>query len=214
MQAYLNAPIKEVISKFPKVADLPALWDALPRRREPDERYAEQCKGVLRRFAEYLSVQKPPVVEFVKVTPDTAREFMDAEAARGLAPKTRNDTLKLLRTIFKRVHPQLNDGSNPFHGLITKATETVNRDPFPIPVLKAILDLSKEDPFIRPIIMTGICTAMRRGDCCLMKWDDVDLEEEYITVKTSKTGESVDVPLFPMLRGSSAGGKGPTGRHR
>jgi len=185
---------------FPKVVDLPALWDALPRRREPDERYAVQCKGVLRRFAEYLAALDPPVVEFVKVTPETARAFMDAEAARGLAPKTWNDTLKLLRTIFKRVHPQLNDGSNPFHGLITKATETVNRDPFPIPVLKAILDVSKEDPFIRPIIMTGICTAMRRGDCCLMKWDDVDLEEEYITVKTSKTGESVDVPLFPMLR--------------
>ena len=80
------------------------------------------------------------------------------------------------------------------------ATETVNRDPFPIPVLKAILDLSKEDPFIRPIIVTGICTAMRRGDCCLMKWDDVDLEEGYITVKTSKTGETVDVPMFPMLK--------------
>ena len=188
------------VAKFPKVADLPALWDALPRRREPDERYAEQCKGVLRRFAEYLSVQKPPVVEFVKVTPDTARAFMDAEAARGLAPKTWNDTLKLLRTMFKRVHPQLNDGSNPFHGLITKATETVNRDPFPVPVLKAILDVSMEDPFIRPIIVTGICTAMRRGDCCLMKWDDVDLEEGYITVKTSKTGETVDVPMFPMLK--------------
>ncbi len=188
------------VAEFPKVADLPALWDALPRRREPDARYAEQCKGVLRRFAEYLAVRTPPVVEFVKVTPDTARAFMDAEAARGLAPKTWNDTLKLLRTIFKRVHPQLNDGSNPFHGLITKATETVNRDPFPIPVLKAILDLSKEDPFIRPIIVTGICTAMRRGDCCLMKWDDVDLEEGYITVKTSKTGETVDVPMFPMLK--------------
>jgi integrase len=148
----------------------------------------------------YLTTQTPPILEFVKVSPDTVRAFMDAESARGLAPKTWNDTLKLLRTTFKRLHPQLNDGSNPFRGLITKATETVNRDPFPVPVLKAILEVSVADPFIRPIIVTGICTAMRRGDCCLLKWADVDLEEGFITVKTSKTGETVDVPLFPMLR--------------
>ena len=30
--------------------------------------------------------------------------------------------------------------------------------------------------FIRPIIVTGMCTAMRRGDCCLLEWKDVDLD--------------------------------------
>jgi integrase len=45
-----------------------------------------------------------------------------------------------------------------------------------------------------------MCTAMRRGDCCLLKWKDVDLKEGFITVKTAKTGETVDIPMFPMLR--------------
>ena len=41
---------------------------------------------------------------------------------------------------------------------------------------------------------------MRRGDCCLLSWEDVDLKEGFVTVKTSKTGETVDIPMFPMLR--------------
>jgi integrase len=154
----------------------------------------------LKRFADFVTEQYPHATEFVKVTPEAAKAFMDAEAARGLSPKSWNDTLKLLRTTFTHLHPQLNAGSNPFHGLVTKSTETVNRDPFTIPELKAILDASADDPFIRPIIITGTCTAMRRGDCCLLRWDDVDLENGFITAKTSKTGETVDIPLFPKLR--------------
>lgn len=40
---------------------------------------------------------------------------------------------------------------------------------------------------------------MRRGDCCLLKWSDVDLQNRVITVKTSKTGRTAVIPLFPLL---------------
>jgi len=41
---------------------------------------------------------------------------------------------------------------------------------------------------------------MRWGDCCLLKWKGVDLNAGFITVKTAKTGQTVDIPVFPMLR--------------
>jgi integrase len=40
---------------------------------------------------------------------------------------------------------------------------------------------------------------MRRGDCCLLKWADVDMPRRFITVKTAKTGVTVAIPIFPML---------------
>lgn len=40
---------------------------------------------------------------------------------------------------------------------------------------------------------------MRRGDCCLLRWKDVDLARRFITVKTAKTGVTVSIPIFPML---------------
>jgi integrase len=148
----------------------------------------------------FVEDHQPTAKEFVTVTPATARAFMDAETERGLAPKTWNDELKLLRTTFKHLHPQLTDGSNPFNGLVTKATEQVRRDPYSVEEMQFILQASEQDPFIRPIILTGMCTAMRRGDCCLLSWDAVDLKDGFVTVKTSKTGETVDIPMFPMLR--------------
>lgn len=184
---------------FPKMAELPALWAAIPRRRDPNERYAQRCKGVLKHFAEFVAAHQPSATEFVKVTPETAKAFLDAEAGRNLSQKTWNDTLKLLRTTFKRLHPQLHDGSNPFHEFVTKATETINRTPYTIPEMKAILEASEADPFIGPIIITGMCTAMRRGDCCLLRWKDVNLAECFLRVKTSKTGETVEIPIFPIL---------------
>ena len=61
------------------------------------------------------------------------------------------------------------------------------------------MDAAGENDFIRPILITGMCTAMRRGDCCLLKWKDVDLVRRFITVKTNKTGQTVSIPIFPML---------------
>lgn len=59
---------------------------------------------------------------------------------------------------------------------------------------------AEKDPFVRPVIVTGVCTAMRRGDCCMLRWKEVDLKENFVRVKAAKTGETVEIPLFPLLR--------------
>jgi hypothetical protein len=86
-----------------------------------------------------------------------------------VSAKTWSDTLKLLRATFKYLLPA--GAINPFLDIPTKDTETIFRMPFSPDELKAILVVSRNDEFIRPIIITGMCTAMRRGDCCLLKWD-------------------------------------------
>lgn len=184
---------------FPKLDELAKHWAAIPRRKAPDERYALQCRLRLERFAKFAAEHQKGVTEFIAVKPATAKAYMDAEAARGVAPKTWNDSLKLLRATFKHLHPHLSDGSNPFHGLVTKASETVNREPFTVEEMKAITETCAGDDFIRPIIVTGMCTAMRRGDCCLLKWAEVDMKAGFLSVETAKTGERVDIPIFPML---------------
>ena len=40
-----------------------------------------------------------------------------------------------------------------------------------------ILDVCAKDDFIRPVIIAGMCTAMRRGDCCLLKCQVFDGSE-------------------------------------
>ena len=186
--------------EFPRLEDLSRLWLELPRRKRPSESYVRQCQGWLDKFVAFVRVQQPLIHEFVAVAPETAKAYMDAEWERGVAPKTWNDILMVLRTTFRQLHPQLTDGSNPFRGLVSRAVETVNREPFSLAELQFILDAAATDEFIRPIVVTAMCTAMRRGDCCQLQWEAVDLDEGFVAVKTSKTGVVVDIPIFPLLR--------------
>jgi integrase len=172
-------------------------WERIPRKRKPNARYASQCKSTLAKFAAFIRAQNPNVVEMAQITRPMARAFMEAETARGVTAKTWNDTLKLLRATCKYLLPA--GAINPFSAMPTQEAETVFRKPYSPEELKSITDAAASDDFIRPIIVAGMCTAMRRGDCCLLKWKDVDLKNRFITVKTSKTGATVSIPIFPML---------------
>jgi integrase len=179
------------------LTNLPEEWSEIPRKRKPNARYASQCQSTLKRFAEFVHRENVKTVEITHVTRMAARSFMDAESNRGVTAKTWNDTLKLLRATFKHLLPA--GAINPFSDLPTRETETVFRKPYSPEELAAIMDAARTDEFIRPILVTGICTAMRRGDCCLLQWKDVDLQRRFITVKTAKTGQTVSIPIFPML---------------
>jgi hypothetical protein len=52
---------------FPALADLPKLWEAIPRRKVPDERYAHQWEITLERFATFPTNHQRGVSEFVAV---------------------------------------------------------------------------------------------------------------------------------------------------
>lgn len=184
--------------KSVRLDELGEEWARIPRKHKPNARYASQCVSTLRRFAEFVRKENPKADELAHVTRVVARAFMDEETKRGVTAKTWNDTLKLLRATFKYLLPA--GAINPFSDTPTKDTETVFRKPFTPEELKAIVETAKDDDFIRPILVTGMCTAMRRGDCCLLKWKDVDLARRFITVKTAKTGVTVSIPIFPMLR--------------
>jgi len=172
-------------------------WKRIPRKRQPSARYVKQCTAALDNFAAYAMGQNKTVREISQVTKSMARAYMQTEEDRKLSPKTWNDTLKLLRTTFQKLLPE--GAPNPFHGIPSKESETIFREPFSPDELKCIVEKSQEHDFIRPVLIAGICTAMRRGDCCQLQWKDVDLVKGFITVKTSKTGQTVKIPIFPLL---------------
>jgi integrase len=182
--------------------ELSQAWESIPRKRKPNARYAAQCKSTLERFVAYLHEHYPEAQDISQVTRPMALAFLKAEENRGITAKTWNDVLKLLRATFK--HLLNGGGTNPFGTIPTRDTETVFRKPFTPEELKAIQHAAQGDDFIRPVILTGMCTAMRRGDCCLLVWNDVDLDRGFITVKTNKTGQTVDIPLFGLLHGELA----------
>lgn len=176
---------------------LPAVWRELPRKRVASSQYLNTSCSTLERFARFMGRRFPATRDLARVSASMARAFLDDEIKRGVAPKTWNDTLMLLRSAFKKLLPK--GAQNPFADIPTKDVDTIYRKPFTAEELDAILCAARHDPELRPVIITGICTAMRRRDCCMLKWSDVDLVSGFLRVRTNKTREFVNIPILPLL---------------
>ncbi len=188
------------ISSVP-LSEMGARWQAILRRRPLSERYAVEKVRVIERFVRFVKRSSSAVHEMAQVQASVATAFCRAELARGIAPKTYNHVVIHLRSVFHLLRKEAGMAENPFDDIPLQDDETVFRKPFTIEELALIEKKAQADPFIYRLIVTGMCTAMRRGDCCTLLRSAVDLEGGFITVKTSKTQETVQIPIFPLLRG-------------
>jgi len=60
--------------------------------------------------------------------------------------------------------------------------------------------ISASAPHLQLILAVAFGTGLRKGDILRLKWTDVDLDRGIISIQMQKTGESVEIPLIPMVR--------------
>ena len=183
------------------LAETAERWAGLLRRRPLSESYRVQGMRAIERFITFVRKSAPGLFEMSQVQSTMGTAFCQAELKRGVSPKTYNHTVIHLRSVFHLLRKEAGMAENPFEGVPLREGETIFRKPFTVEELAIIEEKAKADPFIYPLIVTGMCTAMRRGDCCTLLRSEVDLQSGFVTVKTSKTGETVQIPIFPLLRG-------------
>ena len=176
-----------------RIQDLAQIWIDKPRKRPPSEKHREITFAKLNSFASYLEAHYPKLTRVDQLTPIHIQAFLHHLEQRGVTAETWNKYLIPIKTVLKRA------GVPAAKELLAKDVETVYRKPYTIEELNAILEAARSDPLIYSLAVTAACTAMRRKDCCFLRWDSVDLEAGFITVKTSKTGQVVDIPMSNML---------------
>ncbi len=177
-----------------QLKDLSRLWEEKPRNKPVGEKHRLKCTNYLEGFRAWCSEHFPRTTKLEHISPDIARAFLDWHEARGITARTWNFILGTMKAACRR------GGCAAFDEIPQKPLETVHRIPFTPAELADVLDTARTDKLIYPLVVTAACTAMRKGDCCRLRWKDVDLLGGYITVKTSKTGRTVDIPLADLLK--------------
>ena len=200
-QAVYQARTGEKLRRY-TLKDLPRIWQEKPRKRPPIPEHAAQCKAKLTKFADFIAKHDPKVVRVDQLRPSHVRAFLDDLDQSGVTAETWNKYLILIKAVLKRA------GVTAASETVTKDAETVFREPYTLEELKAIFTAAESDALMLSLIITAACTAMRRKDCCFLRWDAVDLKAGFITVKTSKTGVVVDIPMADMLRAQIGKQKG------
>lgn len=180
--------------KLYEIADLPDLWLSMPRSKPVSDAHKQVSLSWISGFVEYCRGNLPAVTKLDHLMTEHAQQFMAWHDTRGISPRTWNAILGTLRAACRR------GGCKAFDDFKQKSCETVHRVPYSPKELKDILDEARKDELLYPLVVTAACTAMRRGDCCNLKWSSIDLKAGFIKVKTSKTGRIADIPMPDMLR--------------
>ena len=69
------------------------------------------------------------------------------------------------------------------------------------------------NPWIKPLVVVALESAMRRGELLALRWGDVFLEARFVRLHDSKNGEGRDVPLSSRALGTlKAMPRDPSGR--
>jgi integrase len=189
------------LDDFPKT-----VMNALPARAR-GSKWAVRKEKQLVNFAAYAKGQGLNTA--TQVTGLLAKQYLDLQATQDkeTGKCVKAGTLKKLRSIlaqaFSRVLPP--GGINPFKDIVIDTQEgdqTINRTPLSETEVQKLLAVAQtEDPMAYELIVTALCTGLRCGDVCLLKWTSVDLKENSLTIRTSKTKAEVCLPILPLLRG-------------
>lgn len=200
--------------EYVRLDELAVRWRGLGRDASASEAYLKGCDAAFKRFADFMLTRDAEMAYLYQLKPADAGAYMTA-MQKAFARKTVRDHAKLLNKAFERFLPI--GAANPFAGFVGRRaageSEMVHRKPFSDLELKALLDEARGDEFMYPLIVTAACTGMRRGDVCSLRWSAVDLDSGMLTVKTSKTGASVEIPIFkPLLAVLAARQRKPSSR--
>lgn len=182
------------VSSLP-IEQLEESWLNVPGRRHRSDKYLLVSLPTIRAFVAFARGRGHLSVRDVSVA--TAQEFMRTIESGGASAGTFSRKLTLLRSVFRSVRFKAHLTQNVFEQVRLKDETTIHRRPLTEDELRAVL--KHADPVMRGPMVTGICTAMRRADCCLLEWASVDEKAGFVKVRTGKTGETAEIPIFPLL---------------
>ena len=125
---------------------------------------------------------------------------------RKIRPATINRELSCLKHIFTiAARFEKFDGKNP-----VKETKFFQERQYIMRILgKEEIDklINASSGFLRVLIITALNTGMRKGELLNLRWADIDLNEDYIYIKQTKSNVPRKVPMNSIAKNALAGMK-------
>jgi integrase len=199
----LQAEALEAAAPVLKIADA---WRAFEsekvNRPKSGDRTLADYAGYWKRFAAWIADTHPELVALREVTDATAREYAAHLFSGGLSEASFNKHVRLLALVFRVLAEQGRITENPWRNPkrsgdgkgITRQEHTAHsRRELTTEELTAILATAPAD--IELLLWIGAATGLRLGDCCTLRWQDVDLAAGVIRRVPNKTARRHPAPV-------------------
>jgi integrase len=202
----VEAQAREVLKDIMKRADMGETLQTVSIKSHFDTWLESKCarksKGTGERYGvaveDFLkTLGKRANKNLTSLTAADVQRFLDHRTAKGLAPKTVNVDVKIIRGALNAARRQGLIPTNPAEAVELPEAVGMERGTFTPAEVKMLVD--KAEGEWKLLIMLAYFTGARLSDCCRMQWEGVDLTEETLTYTQAKTGAKVTTPLHPDL---------------
>lgn len=181
-----------------------AAWEVYlgaPNRPDTGEATLDQYALQWNRFVRWMATEYPDLKLLREVTQDVAGRYAAHLQKAGISAGTFNKHVRLLELVFRVLGPQAGVTSNHWVTITRKKQQQHSRRELTSEELRRVCGSAIGE--LRLLLALGIYTGMRRGDCCLLRWTEVDLARGFISRVPNKTarssGKAVKIPLFRDL---------------
>jgi len=125
-------------------------------------------------------------------------KYKSKRRSKGIKPSTVNRELTIIRRMFNLAIQWEMTERNPVRGVKFHKVSNERPNIFSNEQLNTLLD--DACPNLKLVIMTAFYSGLRLGELLNLKWKDIDFDNEFIYVRTSKNSESRAVPINPELK--------------
>ena len=160
------------------------------------------AKMYYRMFVNWMRDHHPEITLLSEVREETALDyFASLKQKHGDSGYVINIKIQVVKRMYSVL---LEDGritmkQNPFHRLKSVRNTQVSKEALTLDEVKRLIDAA-EDPELRLLVIIGFCTGLRRGDCCTLQWDEVDLDHRIISRLPNKMRNRVQNPESVRVR--------------
>ena len=152
------------------------------------------------RFADWMKRIHSEVATLDGVTREQAQEYAADLAAAGLSGNSFNKHIGLLSLVFRILMDDAGLSANPWEKIARRKHRSAERRELTVEELRRIVTTATGE--MRLLYALGIYSGMRLGDCCTLRWTEVDLAQRVIVRiprKTASKNKPVRIPMFPDL---------------
>jgi integrase len=185
-------------------------WDSFLNHAERNdgtgERTLSDYKSYWNRFEGWLKQSHSEIVALWDVSPNTAKEYADHLRNEGLSANTYNKNTSFIKNLFDVLNDADRPKRNPFANAknsnrFRMKENTCSRRELTIAELRTILTSASGD--LQTLLALGTFTGLRLGDCCTLKWGEIDLDRgliRRIPNKTARKNKTVLIGIPAALR--------------
>jgi integrase len=165
----------------------------LPEREDSIRTY----KSMIHIFADWCEKRKLLHQNCHLITKKVVLEFLaEMTMAKQLSPRTYNNYLRILKTVFNRLVEHQYIKENPFTGIRAKRPKEKNRKVIPTPVLTKIKEyMAKEYPeLILPMKLIYYC-GIRPTELSRLRVENILLQKGLIYIHADQAKDHEDAPI-------------------